>query len=42
MTMLQLQTEQAMAQKLAVDNRSVTLDFTAPAMKQSSEDPVGA
>ncbi|XAS74388.1 MFS transporter [Micrococcaceae bacterium Sec5.1] len=41
-TMLQLQTEQAMAQKLAVDNRSVTLDFTAPAMKQSSEDPVGA
>jgi MFS family permease len=29
-TMLHLLTEQAMAQKLAVDNRSVTLDFAAP------------
>ncbi len=42
MTMLHPRTEHAMAQKLAVDNRSVTLDFTAPAMEQSSGEPVGA
>ena len=41
-TMLDPQTEQALAQKLAVDNRSVTLNFAAPAVEQSSEEPVGA
>jgi acyl-coenzyme A thioesterase PaaI-like protein len=35
-TMLHPLTEQAMGQKLAVDNRSVTLDFVAPAAEQSS------
>lgn len=41
-TMLHPLTEQAMAQKFVVDNRSVTLDFAAPAVEQSSEVPMGA
>jgi hypothetical protein len=41
-TMLHPLTEQAVAQKLAVDNRSVTLEFAAPAVEQSSEEPVEA
>ena len=41
-TMLYPPTEQAMAQKLTVDNRSVSLDFAAPAVEQSSEEPVEA
>lgn len=41
-TVLHPLTEHAMAQKLAVDNRSATLDFAAPAVEQSSEEPVGA
>ena len=41
-TMLYPQTEQATAQKLTVDNRSVSLDFAVPAVEQSSEEPVEA
>jgi hypothetical protein len=38
--MLHPLTEQAMAQKLAVDNRSVTLDFGAPPVKEKTEEPM--
>lgn len=41
-TMLNPLTEQAMAEKLAVDNRSITLDFAAPPAKKNAEEPVGA
>ncbi|WP_457967019.1 hypothetical protein M1E17_09865 [Arthrobacter sp. D1-29] len=34
--------EQAIARKLAVDNRLITLDLDAPGVEQSSEEPVGA
>ncbi|MGX9901372.1 carboxypeptidase-like regulatory domain-containing protein [Arthrobacter sp. SA17] len=40
-TMLNPLTEQAMAQKLAVDNRSVTVDFAAPPAEKNAEEPVG-
>ncbi|MFB9712700.1 MFS transporter, partial [Arthrobacter methylotrophus] len=40
-TMLQPLTERAIAQKLAVDNRSVTLDLAAPPVGEISEEPVG-
>lgn len=39
-TMLHPLTEQAMAQKLAVDNRSVSLDFTTPPVEE--KEPLGA
>ncbi|MDR7082553.1 MFS family permease [Arthrobacter ginsengisoli] len=41
-TMLHPLTEQAMAQKLAVDNASVTLDLAAPPAGANSDEPVGA
>jgi MFS family permease len=41
-TMLNPLTEQAMAQKLAVDSRSVALDFAAPPLEKNAEEPVGA
>ena len=41
-TMLHPLTQQAMAQKLAVDNRSVTLDLAAPPVAETSDEPVGA
>ena len=41
-TMLHPLTEQTIAEKLAVDNRSVTLDLAAPPVEESSEQPVGA
>jgi MFS family permease len=41
-TMLHPLTERAMAQKLAVDNRSVTLDLVAPSAEKTSEEHVGA
>jgi hypothetical protein len=40
-TMLHPLSERAMAQKLAVDNRSVTLDLAAPRVEEDSEEPVG-
>jgi MFS family permease len=40
-TMLHPLTEQATAQKLAVDNRSVTLDLAAPRVEEGSEERVG-
>ncbi|ALV41659.1 MFS transporter [Pseudarthrobacter sulfonivorans] len=41
-TMLHPMTHEAMAQKLAVDNRSMTLDFAAPRVEEKSTEPVGA
>ncbi|MCU1436253.1 MAG: transporter [Pseudarthrobacter sp.] len=41
-TMLHPATLQAVARKLAVDNRSVTLDFAAPPVEETSGERVGA
>ncbi|WP_164204141.1 MFS transporter [[Micrococcus luteus] ATCC 49442] len=41
-TMLHPSTLQAVARKLAVDNRSVTLDFAAPPVEETSGERVGA
>ena len=41
-TMVDPATHQAMARKLAVDNRSVTVDLAAPGVEEKSMEPVGA
>lgn len=41
-TMVDPATHQAMARKLAVDNRSVTVDLAAPRVEEKSMEPVGA
>ncbi|QHK21123.1 MFS transporter [Pseudarthrobacter psychrotolerans] len=41
-TMLHPVTHGAVAKKLAIDNRSITLDFAAPPVEEKSTEPVGA